>query len=387
VISRLLGFIFGLLLMLPASAIAQTVLPGAYLMEDYLPTLKDRRVALLVNQTSRVGNQNLADTLLKRGVNIVKVFTPEHGFRGTADAGAHVDNTRDSATGLALISLYGDHKKPTAADLNSIDIVVYDLQDVGARFYTYISTLQYVMEACAEQSKALLILDRPNPNGDYIDGPVLDTSMRSFVGMQPIPIVYGMTPAEYAKMLVGENWFKNADKLNMEFIRCRNWTHSTPYSLPVAPSPNLRRDRAIRLYPTLCLFEGTVISVGRGTDKPFQQWGNPELNGKFQDSFTPQSTTGASHPPFEGQTCYGRISQAGTMIPAKIDIHYLIEMYQSYPKRDAFFNAFFEKLSGTKELRKQIVAGMSAAAIEKSWEPGLKKFKAIRSKYLLYPER
>ena len=368
---------------------AQKIIPGAERMKDYLPLLSGKRVALLINQTSRVGNRLLADTLLRRGVRLVKIFVPEHGFRGTGDAGAHIGNSKDSATGLPIISLYGKNKKPAAAQLEDVDIVVYDIQDVGVRFYTYISTLQYMMEACAENGKRLIILDRPNPNGHYVDGPVLDTSLRSFVGMQPIPIVYGMTPGEYARMLAGQQWFPGAARLWLEVIRCKNYEHAMRYTLPIAPSPNLRTAEAITLYPTLCLFEGTTISVGRGTDKPFQQWGHPVLEDAFTDSFRPASTVGATKPPFEGKTCYGHIATAEDIRAADhgIRIEWVMEMARSFPRSSQPFwteNNFFEKLYGRKDFKEQLQRGASAEEVKASWQPGLIAFKAIRKKYLLY---
>lgn len=367
---------------------AQRAITGAERMNKYLPLLSGKRVAVVINQTSRVGESLLADTLLKRGVKLVKIFVPEHGFRGTGDAGAHINSSIDAETGLPIISLYGNNKKPKTAQLQDVDIILYDLQDVGTRFYTYISTLQYVMEACVESNKRLIILDRPNPNGGYIDGPILDTSLRSFVGMQPIPIVYGMTAGEYAQMLVGEHWIKNSGHLRLEVIRCEHWLHQDFYALPVAPSPNLKTMESIYLYPSLCLFEGTVISVGRGTDKPFEQWGNPEISSKGRDSFRPKSTVGATNPPFEGKTCYGHIATAKDIEAAKkgIQLDYLLEMYQCYPDKEKFFNSFFEKLAGTRGLRQQIVAGMKADAIRESWKEGLNNFRKIRGKYLLYGE-
>lgn len=367
---------------------AQSIIPGAERLNKYLPLFSGKRVAVVMNQTSRVGNALLADTLLKRGVRLVKIFVPEHGFRGTGDAGAHINSSKDSETGLPIISLYGNNKKPRADQLKDVDIILYDLQDVGTRFYTYISTLQYVMEACVESNKKLIVLDRPNPNGGYVDGPILDTSLRSFVGMQPIPIVYGMTPGEYARMLVGEHWFKNGDRLRLEVIPCDHWTHHDFYALPVAPSPNLKTMESIYLYPSLCLFEGTVISVGRGTDKPFEQWGNPEIPAKGMDSFRPKSRVGATNPPFEGKTCYGHIATAKDIAEAKkgMQLNYLLDMYQRYPDKEKFFNSFFEKLAGTRVLRQQIISGMNEVAIRESWQAGLNKFKKIRGKYLLYGE-
>ena len=364
---------------------AEKIVPGAEALPDYLPLLKGKRVALLINQTSRVGNQLLADTLLKRGVRLVRIFVPEHGFRGVGDAGVHIENGKDSATGLDLVSLYGNNKKPKAEQLKDVDVVIYDLQDVGTRFYTYISTLQYMMEACAENGKQLLILDRPNPNGYYVDGPVLDTALRSFVGMQPIPIVYGMTPGEYAGLLVGERWFKGAEKLRLNVIRCKGWNHHSRYALPVSPSPNLRNGHAIALYPSLCLFEGTAISVGRGTSMPFEQLGHPDLQAAFRYSFIPMPNVGASKPRYSGQVCYG-VSLSGEKEAAAINVEYLIQFYKAFPNKDAFFNDFFEKLAGTRTLRTQIRQGISAAAIRESWQPGLAAFKKIRKKYLLYKD-
>lgn len=374
----------------PLGLSAQRIIPGAERMNEYLPLLQGRRVALLINQTSRVQQALLADTLKKRGVQLVKILVPEHGFRGTASAGDHINNSYDSATRLPIISLYGDNKKPKASQLSDVDIVVYDLQDVGVRFFTYISTLQYAMEACAENGKRLLVLDRPNPNGMYVDGPILDTSLKSFVGMQPIPVVYGMTPGEYATMLKGENRFNKARELNLQVITCANWDHTTRYHLPVPPSPNLRTDNAVDLYPSLCLFEGTVVSVGRGTNKPFEQWGHPQLEGKAKDSFRPASVVGATNPPFEGKTCYGmqldNRPMGNTMITPAFELKWLILAYQLFPDKPKFFNSFFEKLAGTKELRVQVQKGMSEEDIRKSWQPGLNAFKQTRKKYLLYKD-
>ena len=341
-----------------------------------------------MNQSSRIGNHLLVDTLLKAGVTIKKIFVPEHGFRGNADAGSHIGNSIDSATHLPIISLYGANKKPLPEQLADIDVVIYDLQDVGARFYTYISTLQYVMEACGENRKRLIILDRPDPNGGYIDGPVLDTSLRSFVGLQPIPVVYAMTPGEYAWMLVGEHAFPHSSHLGLNVITCLNWDHGSRYDLSVAPSPNLRTMDAIYLYPSICLMEGTVISVGRGTNKPFCQWGNPEIPSKGMDHFIPTAQPGASSPPYQSKTCYGRIASSGNIRSAEkhLDLSFLIEMYQKYPGKAHFFTPFFDKLAGTTVLRKQISSGMSEAAIRASWKPELVAFKGVRKKYLLYAD-
>lgn len=364
---------------------------GASRLDEYLPQLKGKKVALLINQTSVVNEVLLLDTLLDLGINITKVFVPEHGFRGVADAGAHVKNEIDGESGLPIISLYGNNKKPTKEQLQNVDILVYDLQDVGVRFYTYISTLEYAMDACIENQKTLIILDRPNPNGHLVDGPVLDTALRSFVGMQAIPIVYGMSVGEYAKMLVGEKWLKNAAKLQMKIIPCRNYTHKRKYNLPIAPSPNLKTMAAIYLYPSLCFFEGTVVSLGRGTDKPFQQWGHPDYATKSSYYFTPKSTLGASKPLLENQACYGQlitdnIDTAYAMCANKINLEYLLKAYQWSSQKDKFFNPFFEKLAGTKLLRQQIQKGLNEAQIRATWQAPLEQFKKIRKKYLLYED-
>jgi len=368
---------------------AKPVLPGAYSTASYLPALKGKRVALLVNQTSEINGMLLPDTLLKLGVKVVKIFSPEHGFRGNADAGAHVKSGVDSRTGLQVISLYGSNKKPSAEQLKDVDVLVYDLQDVGARFYTYISTLQYAMEACGEQKKALMILDRPDPLGHIVDGPVLEPVNSSFIGMQPIPVVYGMTPGEYARMLVGEKWMKGTAP-GLKVIPCSGYTHRSVYELPVSPSPNLKNMAAIYLYPSLCFFEGTTISLGRGTSKPFQQFGSPLLKG-YTYSFTPVSMPGASDPPLKNQKCYGLLladnaAAARELTAGRLQIKWLLEAYGKYPEKSKFFIPFFEKLAGTASLRRQIEQGLSEEAIRKSWEPGLAKFRAIRAKYLLYVE-
>jgi uncharacterized protein YbbC (DUF1343 family) len=367
------------------------IVTGAEQLPVYLPLLTGKRVGLLINQTSVVGQQLLLDTLLKRKVKVVKIFVPEHGFRGTADAGAEIKNDIDSKTGLPVISLYGDNKKPKKEHLKDLDIVIYDLQDVGTRFYTYISTLEYMMDACAESGKTLMILDRPNPNGHYIDGPVLDKALKSFVGMQSVPIVYGMTAGEYAKMLKGEKWIDGAQKLNLKVIPCLNYDHSRKYTLPVAPSPNLQTMEAIYLYPSLCLFEGTVVSVGRGTDKPFQQWGHPLFKDKTDYHFTPKAKTGATKPLYEGEDCYGKLlatepQKAYEMSGGQVNLKWLMLAYDWYPDKEKFFNPFFEKLAGTKELRKQIEQGMTEKEIRQTWKEDLANFNTIRTKYLLYKD-
>ncbi len=356
----------------------------------YVPQLKGKRVALVINQTSKVGNVSLLDLLRNSEVNVVRIFVPEHGFRGKEYAGANIESSIDSATRLPVISLYGKHKKPTPEDLADVDVVVYDLQDVGVRFYTYISTLQYVMEACAQNHRQLMILDRPNPNGFYVDGPVLDTAYRSFVGMQPIPVVYGMTCGEYARMLVGEQWCANAADVNLVVMKCANYTHAKKYELPVAPSPNLRTMAAVYAYPSLCLFEGTVVSVGRGTDMPFQQYGSPAFDSmKYPYSFTPRSGEGAKSPPHEGKVCYGEITgRTAEDVLQRIDdrlcIDWLLRAYTNYPDKEHFFNAFFIKLSGSTELQDEMKENVPEFAIRTKWQPALSRFKSIRKKYLLY---
>ena len=363
---------------------------GAEQMNDYLPLLNDKKVALLVNQTSMVDQAHLVDSLLSRGIHIEKIFAPEHGFRGTGDAGEHIENGIDARTGLTITSMYGASKKPSKESMQGIDIVVFDIQDVGARFYTYISSLQYMMEACAESDIPLLILDRPNPNGFYVDGPVMENEYKSFVGMQSIPIVHGMTVGEYAQMLNGEHWLNSAKTCNLTVIPCTNYTHNTKYQLPVPPSPNLKSATAIYFYPSLCLFEGTKISIGRGTSTPFELWGHPDFKTK-SFSFTPISTAGAKKPVLMNQICFGQNlnmspEDALVLLNGKLNLAYIIEAYSLTAQKDSFFSPFFEKLVGTNTLRKQIQDGIPEVAIRMSWEPGLMKFKAIRKKYLLYKD-
>lgn len=362
-------------------------IPAAMQLEKYLPDLRDRTIALVVNQTSKVGETHLVDTLQKLGIAIKAVFAPEHGFRGEAEAGEHISSETDRRTGLPLISLYGKKKKPSSEDLVGVDLVVFDIQDVGARFYTYISTLHYVMEACADHNVELLILDRPNPNGFYVDGPVLEKAHSSFVGMHSVPVVHGMTVGEYARMINGERWLEDSLQCKLSVVKVKNYDHSKRYDVPVRPSPNLPNMQAIYLYPSLCFFEGTVISMGRGTEFPFQVLGHPSLNGPF--SFTPRSIPGMStNPPYEGQLCKGidlRNYNADSLTKTgHINLGWLISLYNEFPEKDKFFNSFFEKLAGTSELRKQIISGMSEEAIRKSWEPELSAFKTMRKNYLLY---
>lgn len=377
----ILSFIFILALQTACGQIT----PGAERLDQYLPLLQGKQVGLVMNQSSRVGNTLLVDTLLSQNVKVAKIMVPEHGFRGTADAGVQVDNSSDAKTGLPIVSLYGRHKKPTPEDLQDLDVVVYDLQDVGTRFYTYLSTLHLVMQACAEQGVPLIVLDRPNPNGDYVDGPVLEEAYHSFVGMHPIPIVHGMTLGELAQMINGEGWLGDSLTCALTVVPVGHYDHTMAYTLPVKPSPNLPNQQAIRWYPSLCLFEGTMMSVGRGTTFPFQTVGYPDAKmGDFQ--FTPVSMPGMSlHPKYEGKTCYG-IDLRTAPPPHKIALSYLIDFYQKASDKEQFFNAYFTKLAGTKALADQIRAGFSEAEIRMSWQPALKAFKQIRKKYLLYKD-
>jgi uncharacterized protein YbbC (DUF1343 family) len=371
---------------------ASVILPADAVPDQYLPLLKDKNVALVINQTAVVDNKSLLDFLLQKHIRVKKVFVPEHGFRGTEDAGATIESTTDSATGTPVISLYGTHKKPSPDELKDIDIVVYDLQDVGCRFYTYISTLQYCMEACAQFNVQMMVLDRPNPNGFYLDGPVLETEFQSFVGMQPVPIVYGMTAGEYALMLKGEHWLHCTTELYLNIIKCQNYTHGMKYNLPVAPSPNLRNMAAVYAYPSMCLFEGTVISVGRGTEYPFLQYGNPLLEKKYKHSFTPKTGAGSKAKPlYDNTTCYGEFlgTHDGDILQKMsggICLDWLINTYNAYPEKDKFFSPFFGKLAGTAALEQSIKNGENAAEIKSSWKPALRRFKKIRKKYLLYDD-
>jgi uncharacterized protein YbbC (DUF1343 family) len=362
-----------------------TIQPAAAYPDKFLGDLKGLRVGLIINQTSESNGKSLLDVLISRGIRVTKIFVPEHGFRGNEDAGAHIANGIDSATKLPVISLYGANKKPTSAQLDDVDIMIYDLQDVGVRFYTYISTLQYCMEAAANTGKRFMVLDRPNPNGFYVDGPVLEKKHSSFVGMQPIPVVYGMTAGEYARMLVGEGWFAGAASLQLTVVPCRNYTHSRKYILPVPPSPNLRTMDAIYAYPSLCLFEGTPVSVGRGTDKPFMQFGCPEFRGSYSYSFVPRSGYGAKKPPFEDKECFGKVvTKMGFTNQMQLD--WLLDAYKAHPQKDKFFTPFFTKLSGTNNLEAQIRDLKNAASIRQSWKKDIIRFKKIRKKYLLYPD-
>lgn len=370
----------------PESKSILPILTAADQPEQYLPILEGKKIGLVVNQTAILasqGDMHLVDFLMMEGLEVVKVFVPEHGFRGDADAGEVIKSEIDKNTGLPIVSLYGDNKKPKPEQLHDIDILIYDLQDVGVRFYTYISTMHYVMEACAEQNKTLLILDRPNPNADYIDGPVLQKGFESFVGMHPIPVVHGLTVGELAQMINGEGWLKNKVKAPIQIIPVKNWNRTSSYSLPVKPSPNLPNDLAIRLYPSLCYFEGTDVSLGRGTLYPFQLYGYPDP--KFGDfTFTPVSIVGMSkNPPQQNKLCYG-VDLRQETLDHRFTLQYLLHAYSTSGKKEKFFNNFFDKLAGTDQLRKDILAGKNETQIRNSWKSDLDAYQAMRTKYLIY---
>jgi uncharacterized protein YbbC (DUF1343 family) len=363
---------------------------GAAQLSAYLPLLRGQRVGLVVNQTSQVGRTHLVDTLKSLKVNLTAIFAPEHGFRGEAADGATITDGRDGRSGVLVRSLYGKTKKPTPEMLADVDVLVFDIQDVGTRFYTFISTLHYVMEAAAEQGKTVVVLDRPNPNGAVVDGPVLEAKHRSFVGLDPLPICHGLTVGELATMLNGEKWLAGGRQCKLKVISLAGgYTHAQPYPLPVRPSPNLPTARAVALYPSICIFEGTNVSVGRGTDRPFEVVGGPTQPATRPYSFTPRPNAGSPTPPLNGQLCYGLdLHQPAAQEPAEFfTIKYLLDFYQHSTDKEHFFTKYFEQLAGTDSLRAQVMAGRSEASIRASWQPGLTTFKAIRKKYLLYPER
>ncbi len=391
-----------ILLLIGASAHSQSIIQidntvktindikmGADKTTEYLPLLAGKRVAIVANQSSTIKNTHLVDSLLSLGVKIKKVFCPEHGFRGLVDAGEKVNSEKDKKTGLNIISLYGKNKKPTAEQLKDIDVVIFDIQDVGVRFYTYISTLHYVMEACAENNKQVIVLDRPNPNGYYIDGPVLEDAYKSFLGMHNVPLVYGMTIAEYAQMVNGEAWLKGGIKCDLKVITLGNYVHSDLYELPIKPSPNLPNMASVYLYPSLGLFEGTVVSVGRGTDKPFQIIGHPTLT-KSNYTFTPEPKPGAMEPKYKGRLCKGfNLSDFGAEYiknSKKIYLYWLIGTYENTPDKATFFDQNFNYHAGNAALQEQIKEGKAEDAIRSTWTDGIKKFKIIRKKYLLYKD-
>jgi len=377
--------VFWLMVAIAAPAQDKTrVQTGASRIAAVLEAVGDRNVGLFVNQTAMVGRTHLADTLLSCGVRVKKIYSPEHGFRGDADAGEDVGNGTDPRSGLPIISLYGPNKKPTAAQLEGVEVILFDMQDIGVRFFTYISSLHYMMEACAENGRKLIILDRPNPNGGYVDGPVREEQFKSFVGMHPVPVVHGMTIGEYGMMVNGEGWLSGGKKCDLQVIKVQGWKHSDPWHVAVKPSPNLPNDHAIRIYPSTCFFEGTVLSIGRGTLSPFEQAGHPDLAG-YAHTFTPVSIPGmAKTPLLENKLCRG-LDFRSMKVRDRLDLAPLIELYKAFPDKDKFFISYFEKLAGTATLREQIRQGMSEDQIRASWQPGLKEFHSIRKKYLLYP--
>ncbi|MCX6266310.1 MAG: DUF1343 domain-containing protein [Bacteroidetes bacterium] len=361
---------------------------GAERTELYYPLLKDKQIGVVANQASLAGGHNIVDVLVNQGFHVIRIFSPEHGFRMSEEAGQIIGNGLDSATGIHVISLYGARKKPSSDDMKSLDLVLFDVQDVGVRFFTYISTLSYMMEACAEEKIPLILLDRPNPNGFYIDGPVLENQYKSFVGMHPVPVVYGMTIGEYAQMVNGEAWLKNMVRCSLTIIPLENYSHQAHCTLSAKPSPNLPNPAAITLYPSLCFFEGTNISIGRGTSFPFQVYGHPALSyGNF--SFTPESIPGVSlHPPLEGKTCRGEDLRSfykdNPNDSGRIILTWLLKAHQGWNGKTAFFTDYFNRLAGNSTLQQQITQGKSEKDIRQSWKPGIEKFKKIRSKYLLY---
>lgn len=365
---------------------AGLVEPGAADTASYFPLLRGFRVAVLANQTSRVGDEHLVDLLYRCGIDVCGIFSPEHGFRGTADAGELVASTIDAATGIPIWSLYdGSKRRPSDAVMDSFDVLVVDMQDVGLRFYTYYITMLRMMDACAAAQRRVVVLDRPNPNGFYIDGPVLDMRYASGVGALPIPVVHGLTMGEIARMAVGERWSARCD---LTVIPCRNYTHATRYVLPVAPSPNLPTQRSVYLYPSICLFEGTVMSLGRGTDRPFEMYGHPDLPaGRYPFAFTPRPTPGAKHPLYEGRLCRG-VDLSGkpfeSIWDAGLTLEYVIDAFRALDRGEAFFTPMFEKLIGVDYVRRMILEGRSAAEIKACWQPDLERFAKIREKYLIY---
>jgi uncharacterized protein YbbC (DUF1343 family) len=359
---------------------------GSERFDLYIDSLINKRVAIVGNQTSVIGNTHLVDTLLSLGITIDRVFSPEHGFRGNADNGEKVDNEHDVKTGLEIVSLYGNNRKPSKAQLENIDLILFDIQDVGTRFYTYISSLHLIMEACAEKGISMIVLDRPNPNAHYIDGPVLEPQHKSFIGMHPVPIVYGMTIGEYARMINNEYWLKDSMKCNLYVVPCKYYSHKMPYTIRIPPSPNLRSQLAVCFYPTLCLFEGTTVSIGRGTDMPFEVYGHP----KFPESdfqFTPKPGVGSKKPPNEGKLCYGvDLKLLGLPELTQLNLDWIIEAKSLLGDSNVFFDqpSFFDRLAGTSKLREQIMNKTPEEEIRLSWEEGIEKFKRIRRKHLLY---
>ncbi len=372
-------------------SVSYNPLPAAYQTHIYFPMLEGKRIAFVGNHTSVINDVHLVDTLINANINIVKIYSPEHGFRGLAAAGEYVDSEVDLKTGLPIISLYGNNRKPNPDQLNDVDIVLFDIQDVGARFYTYISTMTYIMEAAAKKNIPVIILDRPNPNGHYVDGPILEKSFSSFVGLHAVPVVHGMTIGEYANMVNNMGWLEDSIKCSLSIIEMINYTHNSVYEPPISPSPNLPNVISIYLYPSLCFFEGTPISVGRGTDLPFQIFGHSKLpQSIYNYSFKPESRTSAPNPPELNKVCNGvdltSLKIADVRNDAKINLDYLIDAYNNFPEKDKFFNNFFNRLAGNNKLQEQIKQGMTAEEIRATWKDELDAFKLIRKKFLLYPD-
>lgn len=360
------------------------IIVGASRLDQYLPILKDKKIAVLANHSSLIGETHLIDSLLSLDISIVKVFAPEHGFRGNKSDGATINDSKDEKTGLPIVSIYGKNKYLPKEHLSDVDILLFDIQDVGVRFYTFISAMHYAMKACAESNTAFMVLDRPNPNGMYVDGPVLDSALSSYVGVHPIPVVHGLTVGELAHMINGEGWL-GEKQCELTVITTLNYSHDLEYSLPVKPSPNLPNDQSIKLYPSLALFEGTEISVGRGTYKPFLQIGHPAFT-DLSYSFTPASIDGMSkYPPLEGKTCYGYNLEEIDFKP-QFTLNYLLEFYERFPKEQPFFKDYFHKLIGNTETMEQIKSGMSEEEIRETWKADLDNYKLTRKKYLLYPD-
>ena len=386
--NRKIILLFGLLLASLSAPAQDRIETGAEQTGRYLPLLEGRRVGIMTNHTGTVGRTHLVDTLRSLGVDIRVVFAPEHGFRGQADAGESVASYRDRKTGINVVSVYGSTKRPPDSIMQRLDVLLFDIQDVGLRYYTYLSSMHYLMEACAANGKRLIVLDRPNPNGFYVDGPVLEAKHRSFVGMHPIPVVHGMTLGELARMIDGEGWLRDGLRCKLTVIPCRGYTHRSRYRLPTAPSPNLPNMRAAYLYPSLCFFEGTPVSLGRGTDFPFQAYGHPELQGDF--SFTPRSNAGAKNPPLKDKLCHGvdlRTSPSDERIwEREVDLGYVIDCYRQLNLGEKFFTPMFDRLTGTDYVRQMILQGAGADRIKASWADDVERFKQTRKPYLLYEE-
>ena len=380
-------FLFWLLLVETIGMVRAQVIPGAENTASYLNKLRGKKIGLVAHQASIIktpaGTKHLVDVFLENGITLQGVYAPEHGFRGTADAGEKIKDGKDAETGLSIYSLYGENRKPKPEQLQGIELMVFDLQDVGVRFFTYLSTLHYIMEACAEQEIPLLVLDRPNPNTHYIDGPVLEAAHKSFVGMHPVPIVYGMTIGEYAQMINGEKWLAKGLQCQLEVIPIKNYTHQIPYELQIRPSPNLPNAQAIALYPSLCLLEPTVISIGRGTDKQFQIYGHPDFKG-YNYRFTPAPNFGSKNPKFNGELCFGK-NLTEVPKPAQIELKWLIDAYSNFPDKAAFFLKGFERISGVSSLKTQLQAGKNETEIRQTWAKDLAEFHRIRTQYLIYP--